>query len=116
MCTHDIHLSPGPLHLLDNVQAAVDNKLVKMSSLVAEAWLTVTALLGGAKVILEQGVVLSANDGKIVRHCLVMLPIDHLNVVQLELRSHAALRCLASGGGGLGLRLRLNKRWRVDRP
>jgi hypothetical protein len=44
----------------------MDNKLVQVSGLVAEARLAVTALLGGSEVILKQGVVLGANHGKVV--------------------------------------------------
>jgi hypothetical protein len=76
------------LHLLDYVQAAVDDELVQMPGLVAEARLAVAALLGGSEVIFEQGVVLGANYGEIIGHCFFLLSVDHLFVVQLELRVH----------------------------
>jgi hypothetical protein len=46
-------------------------------------------LLGSSEVILEKGVVLGADYGKVVGHCLMMLPVDHL--VQLRLNSCGAI-------------------------
>lgn len=70
-----IHLSVIPLHLLDDVQRAVQDELIEVAGLVREAGHAVAALLRGAELVLEEGVVLGANDGEVVRHGL---PIDHL--------------------------------------
>lgn len=79
---NNAHVAPRPLHLLDYVQAAVHDELVQVPGLVAEARLAVAALLGCAEVILEQRVVLGANYGEVVGHCLVVLSVDHLFAVQ----------------------------------
>jgi hypothetical protein len=64
----DIHLSTTPLHLLDDIQTAVHNKLVHMPSLLREPRDAIAALLRSAKLILEQRIILRANNGKVVRH------------------------------------------------
>lgn len=71
-----IQLSVVPLHLLDDVQRAVQYELVQVTSLVREARLPIAALLRGAELVFEEGVVLGANDGEVVGHLL--LSIDHL--------------------------------------
>lgn len=57
-----------PLNLLSNIQTRVQNELVQVTDLVAEARLSVAALLRGAELMLKQGVVLGADDGEIVTH------------------------------------------------
>ena len=63
-----VHLTRGPLNLLDNVQATVQDELVQVPRLLGEASLPVAPLLAGAELILEQRVILSADDGEVVRH------------------------------------------------
>jgi hypothetical protein len=61
-------LSVIPLNLLDDVQRAVQDELVQVAGLVREARLPIAALLGGSELVLEDGVVLGADDGKVVGH------------------------------------------------
>lgn len=61
-----------PLHLLGNVQAGVQDELVEVLDLVGEARLAVAALLRGAELVLEEGVVLVADDGKVVAHGVIV--------------------------------------------
>lgn len=63
-----IQLSVIPLHLLDDVQSAVQDELVQVAGLIREARLPIAALLGSAELVLEEGVVLGADDGKVVGH------------------------------------------------
>lgn len=63
-----IQLPVIPLHLLDDVQRAVQDELVQVAGLVREARLPIAALLGGAELVLEEGVVLGADDGEVVGH------------------------------------------------
>lgn len=63
-----IQLPVVPLHLLDDVQRAVQDELVQVAGLVREARLPIAALLGRAELVLEEGVVLGADDGKVVGH------------------------------------------------
>lgn len=63
-----IQLSIIPLHLLDDVQRAVQDELVQVAGLVREARLPIAALLGGAELVLEEGVILGADDGEVVGH------------------------------------------------
>lgn len=63
-----IHLSVRPLHLLGDVQARVQHQLVQVPHLLGEARLPVAALLRGAELVLEEGVVLGADDGEVVAH------------------------------------------------
>lgn len=63
------------MHLLDDVQAAVDDELVHVPGLLAEARLAVPALLRRAELVLEERVVLRADDGEVVRHFFVYLSI-----------------------------------------
>lgn len=67
----NIHLSIVPLHLLHDIQRAVQDELVQVAGLVAEAREAVAALLRRAKLVLEQRVVLGANDGEVVGHCVI---------------------------------------------
>lgn len=46
----------------------MDDELVQVPRLLAEARLAVAALLAGAELVLEQRVVLRANDGEVVGH------------------------------------------------
>lgn len=46
----------------------MQNKLVQVPQLVAEAGLTIAALLGCAEFIFKEGVVLGADDGEVVAH------------------------------------------------
>ena len=64
-----------PLHLLGNVQARVQDQLVHMPHLVGEARLAVAALLRGAELVLEEGVVLGADNGEVVAHLAAVLRI-----------------------------------------
>jgi hypothetical protein len=64
----DIHLSTTPLHLLDDIQTTVHNKLVHMPSLLWEPCDAIAALLRSAELILEKRIILRANNGKVVRH------------------------------------------------
>jgi hypothetical protein len=64
----DSHLTIPPLHLLDNVEAAVDDKLIQVPRLLGKARLAIAALLRCAKLVLEERVVLRADNGKVVRH------------------------------------------------
>lgn len=68
-------LAVVPLDLLDDVQAAVQDKLILMAGLLGEAGVAVAALLGRPELVLEDGVVLGADDGKVVRH--VWSPVNH---------------------------------------
>jgi hypothetical protein len=69
---YDSHLSVRPLHLLNNVQAAVQDELVQVPRLLAEPGLAILALLRGAKLVLEQRIVLGAYNGKIIGHCRLL--------------------------------------------
>ena len=64
----DIHLSTTPLHLLNDIQTAVHNKLVHMPSLLREPCDAIAALLRSPELILEERIILRANNGKVVRH------------------------------------------------
>lgn len=46
----------------------MQDELVQMTSLVAETGLAVAALLGGAEFVLEERIVLGADDGEVIRH------------------------------------------------
>ncbi len=46
----------------------MDDELVHVAGVVAEARDAVAALLGGAEFVLEEGVVLCAYDGEVVGH------------------------------------------------
>lgn len=76
------HLPAPPLHLLDDVEAAVYDELVHVPGLLAEARLAVAALLRRPELVLEERVVLRADDGEVVRHLPVFrfdsLSVDHL--------------------------------------
>lgn len=63
-----MHLPVRPLDFFNNVQTAVDDELVQLSRLFGEARHAVAALFAGAKVILEERVVLGADDGEVVTH------------------------------------------------
>lgn len=66
----NVHLPVVPLDLFHDVERAVQDELVQVASLVAEAGLAIAALLGRAELVLEEGIVLGADDGEIVRHYL----------------------------------------------
>lgn len=66
------HLASSPLHFLHNIQAAMHDELVHMSSLLCESRYTITALLGAAKLVLEEGIIQSTNDGEVKRHLGVL--------------------------------------------
>jgi hypothetical protein len=61
-----LHLAGPPLHLFHNVQGRVHDELVHVPRLLAEARLPVAALLRGPELVLEQRVVLRADDDKVV--------------------------------------------------
>lgn len=63
-----IHSPIRPLHLLDDIQAAVHDEGVHVPGLVAEAGDAVAALLRGAEFVLEQRVVFGADDAEVVGH------------------------------------------------
>jgi hypothetical protein len=63
-----------PLHFLSNIQTRVQDELVQVSHLFGEAGLAIAALLRGAELVLEQGVVLGANNGKIIAHRAAVPP------------------------------------------
>ena len=65
----DEHSTRSPLHLLHDIQTAVYDELVHVSSFVTEARDAIASLFRGAELILEDWVVFRANDGKIVGHC-----------------------------------------------
>lgn len=58
----------APLDLLDNIETAVDNELVHVSSLFAEASDTIATSFGSAKLMFKQRIVPRANDGEVVGH------------------------------------------------
>lgn len=62
------HLPRPPLHLLDDIQAAVHDELVHVSRLFAEPRLPVAALLRRPELVLEERVVLRPDDDEVVRH------------------------------------------------
>jgi len=66
-----IHSPIRPLHLLDDIQAAVHDKGVHVAGLVAEAGDAVAALLRGAEFVLEQRVVFGADYAEVVGHFVV---------------------------------------------
>lgn len=66
--TQDLHLAVRPLHFLRNIQTRVQDELVQVSHLFGEAGLAIAALLRGAELVLEQGIVLGADNGKVVAH------------------------------------------------
>jgi hypothetical protein len=57
-----------PLHFLSNIQTRVQDELVQVSHLFGEAGLAI------AELVLEQGVVLGANNGKIIAHRAAVPP------------------------------------------
>lgn len=62
----NVHLPIVPLDFFHNIERAVQDELVQMTSLVAEAGLAVAALLGGAELVLEERIVLGADDGEVI--------------------------------------------------
>jgi hypothetical protein len=63
-----IHLPTTPLHLLNDIQTTVHNKLVHMPRLLGEPCDAIAALLRSPELILEERIILRANNGKVVRH------------------------------------------------
>lgn len=76
---NDSQLAVVPLHLLHYIQAAVEDELVHVPVLLGEMRLAVTALFRCAEFILEDRIILCANDGKVVRHRL--LSVHYLDVL-----------------------------------
>lgn len=84
------------------------NELVQMTDLVTEARLAVAALFGGTELMLEQRVVLGANDGKVVTHN-VAYRIDYVFgilfgnaesrrcVIEVSIGSSVAVRAVMNG-------------------
>ena len=66
----NIHSTGGPLHFLDEVEAAMDDELVHMSCFLAEVREAIAALLGRAELMLEERVVLCADYGEVIGHCM----------------------------------------------
>lgn len=66
----DGHCARGPLYFLDNVETAVDDELIHVARLFAEARHAIAALLGGAKFVFEEGGVFCADDGEVVGHLM----------------------------------------------
>ena len=62
-----------PLRFLHNVQAAVQDELVQVPRLLGEPRLPIAALLAGAEFVLEERVVLGADDGEVVAHCWALV-------------------------------------------
>lgn len=56
----------SPLYFFDNVETAVNDELVHVSGLIAEASNAISASLGSAKFMFEKRVVSCADDGEIV--------------------------------------------------
>lgn len=50
------------------------DELVQVSHLLGEAGLAIAALLRGAELVLEQGIVLGADNGKVVTHSAAAAP------------------------------------------
>lgn len=63
-----------PLDFLGDIQARVKDELVQVSHLLGEAGLAIAALLRGAELVLEQGIVLGADNGKVVTHRAAAAP------------------------------------------
>ncbi len=61
-----VHLAIEPLHLIHNVQAAVNDKWIGLSCLAAESSNAITTLFGGAELELEERVVARADDAEVV--------------------------------------------------
>ena len=64
------HLVAKPLHLIDDVEAAVHDKGIHLAGLGGEASDTIAALFGGAEFKLEEGFVGGVDDGEVVGHCI----------------------------------------------
>ena len=64
----ELHLVARPLHLVHNVKASMQEKRVQVPGFGTEAGNAVAALLRGAKLKLEERVVLCAYDAEVVRH------------------------------------------------
>ena len=64
----DVHLVIGPLQLVCEIQAGVDDEWVHVAGLLTEAGDTISALLGSAEFELEQRLVSRADDAEVVGH------------------------------------------------
>jgi hypothetical protein len=64
----DGHGAAGPLDVVEDVEGGVDDEGVHAAGVVAEARDAVAALLGGAELVLEEGVVFGADDGEVEGH------------------------------------------------
>lgn len=78
------HLPVGPLYFLDDVQAAMQDELVHVARLLRKPGEAVAALLRSAKLILEEGVVLRADDGKVIGHGVDARETDHLSIIGIQ--------------------------------
>lgn len=58
----------APLDLLDNIKTAVDDELVHVSGLFAEASDTIATSFGSAKLMFKKRIVPRADDGEVVGH------------------------------------------------
>ena len=65
----DVHLPSSPLHLLDDIQAAMHDELVHMSRLLWEPSHAITTLFRCPEFMLKDWVVFRADDCKVVGHC-----------------------------------------------
>jgi hypothetical protein len=68
-----LHLSPSPLHILDDIKTTMDDELVEISRVQREAGLAIAALLGCSEFVLEERVVFGADYAKIVRHAAALM-------------------------------------------
>ena len=64
----DIHMVVEPLHLIDDVQAAVHNERIHLPCLHAEPSNAVTSLFRSAEFELKQRIVTCADDAEVVGH------------------------------------------------
>jgi hypothetical protein len=69
----DLHLPTSPLYFLHNVETAVHDELIHMSCLLREPCDAISTLLSCSKLVLKERIVLSANNGKVIRHCCRVL-------------------------------------------
>lgn len=65
----NVHLPLCPLYFLYNIQTAVDDELVHMPCLLWKSCNAISSLFGRSKLIFEERIILSANNGKVIRHC-----------------------------------------------
>ena len=63
-----IHLIVGPLQLVDEIQAAMDDERVHMACLLTETGDAISALLGSAKFELKHGLVSRSDNAEVIGH------------------------------------------------